>query len=179
MPNRRLAITVTAVATSLAVAACGSSSSSTDPPGKSSASLYQATLAFSRCMRAHGVTNFPDPTAGKGIQLRITPNSGINPFSPSFKAAQASCHELLPGGGPASGRPTAQDKAQMLQISECMRQHGISDFPDPTTSPPSNPVNSGGVIGRNGLFLVLPKTIDVQSPAFKQAAAVCEFQGPR
>src|SRR5215475_11399195 len=124
MPNRRLAITLTAVASSLAVAPCGSSGSSTDPTGKPSASLYQATLSYSRCMRAHGVSNFPDPTAGKGIQLRITPNSGISPFSPSFKAAQASCHKLLPGGGPVSGRPTAQDKAQMLQISQCMRQLG-------------------------------------------------------
>jgi hypothetical protein len=66
----------------------------------------------------------------------------------------------------------------MLQISRCMRDHGISDFPDPTATPPSDPRNYGAVIGRNGLFLELPKTIDVQSPAFKQAAQVCRFQGP-
>src|SRR5689334_20738005 len=135
MPNGRLSITLFAVASSLAIAACGSSAASTRSPGKTSASAYQGALAFSRCMRAHGLPNFPDPTSGGGIQLRITPNSGINPFSPAFKAAQASCHKLLPGGGPFSGRPTAQDKAQMLQISQCMRQHGITDFPDPTTSP--------------------------------------------
>ena len=181
MPNRRLAITLTAVATSLGVAACGSSSNSSDPPGKPTASMQQVALAFSRCMRAHGVTNFPDPgTGGGGIQFRITPNSGISPFSPSFKAARASCHKLLPGGGAVSGHPSAQDKAQMLQVSQCMRQHGITDFPDPTTTPPSNPTSSGAaVIGRNGVFLVLPKTIDVQSPAFKQAATACNFQGPR
>ncbi|HET7048040.1 MAG TPA: hypothetical protein VFI54_07200 [Solirubrobacteraceae bacterium] len=179
MPNGRLSITLTAVASGLAIAACGSSGNSTDSPAKSATAAYRAALAFSRCMRAHGLTNFPDPSPGGGIQLRITPNSGINPFSPTFKAAQASCHKLLPGGGPFSGRPTAHDKAQMLQISQCMRRHGITDFPDPTTSPPSDPANSGAVIGRNGEFLVLPKTIDVQSPAFKQAAAACKFQGPR
>jgi hypothetical protein len=166
---------ITAAALTLAIAACGSSGNSTDPKGKSPASFYKAALAFSKCMRAHGLPSFPDPTAGKGIQLRITPNSGLSPFSPTFKAAQASCHKLLPGGGPSSGRPTAQDKAQMLQISQCMRQHGLSDFPDPTTSPPSDPRNFGAVIGRNGVFLELPKTIDVQSPAFKQAAAACKF----
>jgi hypothetical protein len=166
---------LTAAASALAIAACGSSGNSTDPKGKSPASFYKAALSFSKCMRAHGVPSFPDPTAGKGIQLRITPNSGVSPFSPTFKAAQASCHKLLPGGGPSAGRPTAQDKAQMLQISQCMRQHGISDFPDPTTSPPSDPRNFGAVIGRNGVFLELPKTIDVQSPAFKQAAAACKF----
>jgi hypothetical protein len=179
MPNGRLSITLTAVASGLAIAACGSSGNSTDSPGKSPASAYRAALAFSRCMRAHGLTNFPDPSPSGGIQLRITPNSGINPFSPTFRAAQASCHKLLPGGGPASGRPTAQDKAQMLQISQCMRRHGISDFPDPTVSPPSAPSDYGAIIGRNGVFLAIPKTIDVQSPAFKQAADVCKFQGPR
>jgi hypothetical protein len=178
MPNGRLSIALTAVASSLAIAACSSSGNSTDSPGKPSASFHQAALAFSRCMRAHGLTNFPDPPPGKGIQLRITPSSGINPFSPTFKAAQASCHKLLPGGGPGSGHPSARDKAQMLQISECMRRHGISDFPDPTTSPPSGASNYGAVIGRNGVFLAIPKTIDVRSPAFKQAAAVCRFQGP-
>jgi hypothetical protein len=178
MSYARLAITLTAVASSLAIAACGSTGKPTDPSGRPSAALYQATLAFSRCMRAHGLTNFPDPTAGQGIQLRVTPNSGINPFSPSFKAAQARCRHLLPNGGPSAGHPTAQDKAQMLQISECMRQHGISGFPDPTTTPPSDPRNYGAVIGRNGLFLELPKTIDVQAPAFKQAASACKFAGP-
>jgi hypothetical protein len=176
MPNRRPAITLTAVATSLAIAACGSSSNSTDPHGKPTASMRQAALAFSRCMRAHGLTNFPDPnTTGGGINIQISQSSGINPFSPTFKAARAACHKLLPGGGPVSGHPSAQDKAQMLQISECMREHGISDFPDPTTSPPSNPMNYGAVVGRNGVFLALPKSIDEQSPAFKQAANACKF----
>jgi hypothetical protein len=180
MPNRRLAITLTTVATSLAVAACGSSGKSSDPPAKSAAAMRQGALAFSRCMRAHGLTNFPDPnTTGGGMRLQISPNSGISPFSPTFKAAQAACHKLLPGGGPFSGHPSAQDKAQMLQISQCMRRHGISDFPDPTTTPPSSPTGSGAVIGRNGVFLVLPKSIDEQSPAFKQAASACNFGGPQ
>ncbi|MGZ4185615.1 MAG: hypothetical protein ACXVFA_09780 [Solirubrobacteraceae bacterium] len=176
MPSERFAITLTALASSLAVAACGSTANSTDSNAQP-ASFYRAALAFSRCMRAHGLTNFPDPSAGKGIQLRITPSSGLNPFSPAFRAAQASCHKLLPGGGPASGRPTAQDKSQMLQISECMRRHGISDFPDPTLSPPPGPSDYGAVIGRNGAFPAIPKTIDTQSPAFQRAAGACKFPG--
>jgi hypothetical protein len=178
MPSRRLALTLTALASSLVLVACGTTSNSTRASGQQSASLNRQALAFSRCMRAHGVTNFPDPGAGKGIQFRITPSSGLNPFSPAFKAAQASCHKLLPGGGPASGHPTAQDKAQMLQISECMRRHGFSDFPDPTLSPPAGPSNYGAVLGRNGVFLAIPKSIDTQSPAFQHAASACGFPGP-
>lgn len=148
----------------LAIAACGSSA-------KPTASGGDPALKFARCMRAHGVSNFPDPTPGGGIQI----GPGVNPSSPAFRSAQTSCNKLLPGGGPGSRRPTAQDKAQMLHMSRCMRGHGISDFPDPTLSPPSNPAAYSAAVGRNGVFIAIPKTIDAQSPAFKQAAAACGF----
>jgi hypothetical protein len=152
----------------LAIAACGSSAKP-----NSSAATGDRGLQFARCMRAHGVANFPDPPPGGGIQ--IGSSSGINPFSPAFKSAQASCRKLLPGGGPGSGHPSAQAKAQTLQISQCMRRHGISGFPDPTSSPPSSPAGHSAVLGRDGVFLAIPGAIDTQSPAFKQAAAVCRF----
>jgi hypothetical protein len=66
----------------------------------------------------------------------------------------------------------------MLQISKCMRAHGIAGFPDPTTHPPSNPAGFGLVVGHNGVFLAVPQSIDPRSPAFTQAAAACNF-GPR
>ncbi len=63
----------------------------------------------------------------------------------------------------------------MLQISQCMRRHGISGFPDPTVSPPSSPAGHSAVLGHGGVFLAIPSAIDTQSPAFKQAAVVCGF----
>jgi hypothetical protein len=46
-------------------------------------------------MRKHGVPTFPDPTfSGGGAELHLTPSSGIDPNSPAFKSAQATC------GGP-------------------------------------------------------------------------------
>jgi hypothetical protein len=56
-----------------------------------------------------------------------------------------------------------------------MRKHGISGFPDPTTSPPSNPGNSG-ILGHGGYYLAIPKSIDANSPAFEQAAAACNLR---
>jgi hypothetical protein len=164
--NARIAFAV--IACGLAIAACGSS----EKPS-ASASGEDPALEFAQCMRAHGVPSFPDPSPGGGIQIGA--RSGINPFSPAFKSAQASCQKLLPGGGPGSEHPSAQAKAQMLQISECMRRHGISEFPDPTLSPPSNPADYSAVLGRDGVVLAIPNTINPQSPAFKQAAAVCGF----
>lgn len=174
--TRCLKTVLAVVGCAVAVAGCGSSSSSSDKP--SASALKSDGLRFSECMRSHGVPNFPDPVAGSnghGFRISITPASGIQPFSPSFKAAQSTCSKLLPGGGPGKlGSASPQARSQMLAISTCMRAHGFTDFPDPTTTPPSGATN---VIGRDGEFLAIPSNINVNSPAFKQAAAACHF-GP-
>jgi hypothetical protein len=81
------------------------------------------------------VPNFPDPTASGGYSLHADPSS------PAFEAAQAKCQKLMPGGGPGPGSttyPSAQALAQMLKVLQCMRRHRISEFPDPSSSVPSN-----------------------------------------
>jgi hypothetical protein len=53
-------------------------------------------------MRAHGITNLPDPTVnGHGIGLQ---RGGIDLNSPQFRAAQQACHiaRLLTKGGTRS-----------------------------------------------------------------------------
>jgi hypothetical protein len=172
-----LACGLAIVACGLTIAACGSSGKPNRP---SEARLESAGLRFSDCMRSHGVPNFPDPTAtGQGISIRFTPGSGIDPFSPGFKAAQSTCHRLLPGGGPgAQGPPSPQARSQMLAISTCMRAHGIADFPDPTTRPPTSGIYSN-VMGHDGVFLAIPSSINPSSPAFESAAAACRFGPPR
>jgi hypothetical protein len=58
-------------------------------------------LAFSRCMREHGV-NMPDPTfGGQGqVTMKIDSGSGIDPSDPKFEAAQQACGSAFgPGGG--------------------------------------------------------------------------------
>ena len=171
--RKRLALILTAA---LGIAACGSTSNHNP---KTAATGFSQALAFSKCMRTHGVPNFPDPTSGGGgIQLSIGVNSGINPRSPTFQSAQTACQHLQPGGGPSFGRPSAQAVAQALEMAQCMRAHGISGFPDPTTHAPSSPAGFGLVMGRDGVFLTLPRSIDPRSPAFQRAAATCHF-GPR
>ena len=67
-----------------------------DPAAQAKA--LKAALKFSACMRAHGVTNFPDPQAsGGGISLMFKRGSGLDPQSPQFKAAQRACQNELPG----------------------------------------------------------------------------------
>jgi hypothetical protein len=85
-------------------------------------------LAYSHCMQAHGIKDFPDPSGG-GLQISGGPNSDLNPNNPLFSSAQNACKSLMP-------QPTAAQKAQALRnglkMATCMRAHGIKDFPDPS-----------------------------------------------
>jgi hypothetical protein len=70
------------------------------------AQARQQALAFSTCMRTHGVANFPDPPPG-GQALRFLPGSGIDPQSPQYLTATTACRKYLgrasklaPGAGP-------------------------------------------------------------------------------
>jgi hypothetical protein len=192
-PVTQLLISAALLSVALSVAGCGGSTS----PGvaqlsstksasratlqgggvspKSPASLQQAMVAYAKCMRASGVPSFPDPTAGGGFIFHA--RAGIV-NSPLFKAAQAKCHHLLPEGGPGSGPPPSpQTLARFLRIARCMRQHGVSNFPDPRSTAPANPFGSGIAMLSDieGVILLFPSTIDQQSPVFTQAAATCGF----
>ncbi len=148
----------------------GSGSSHAGP-----ASLQQALVTYAKCMRANGVPSFPDPNASGGFPVRARAGL-IN--SPSFRAAQAKCHNLLPEGGPGSGPPPSpRTLARFLSIARCMRQHGVSGFPDPRTKAPPNPLGSGiaELSDIEGVILLFPSTINQQSPVFTQAAAACAF----
>jgi hypothetical protein len=127
-------------------------------------------------MRSSGVPNFPDPGPGGGdFQL----SAGMDPSSPVFRAAQAKCQKLMPGGGPphpgSTTHPSAQTLAMLVKIAHCMHQHDITQFPDPRTSVPSSPFGSGtGVItDYKGAILLFPSMINMQSPAYVRSAAAC------
>jgi len=52
-------------------------------------------LAFSACMRAHGVKDFPDPSNG-GLRISVHPGSDLQPNNPTFQRAQQACQKYLP-----------------------------------------------------------------------------------
>jgi hypothetical protein len=144
-----------------------------------SGSPEAAALAFAKCMRSGGLPNFPEPKPGGGFLFHR--GAGIDPFSPAFKAARAKCRKFQPeGGGLGSGPPpSAQTVARFLKVAQCMRRHGVPEFPDPRTSVPSNLHPPAGaarfvVSDIEGVILVMG-SIDTQSPAFTRAAAACAF----
>jgi hypothetical protein len=154
----------------------GSAITSTTEPDNS-AQLLHDELRFARCMRANGVPDFPDPSSSGGFELP----AGAGNSPETLQAAQARCRKLLPGGGPpglgTSTHPSAQELASVLKVSQCMRRHGISDWPDPRTSIPSQlPFGVSQITDYHDVILLFPSTIDFGSPAVKRAAATCGFQ---
>jgi hypothetical protein len=140
--------------TVLGLAACGSgSSTSLAASGGSRAAEYAKLLAYSRCMRSHGVPNYPDPVSnGTGISVELPDSS-----SPQFQAAQQACRSLAPP--PPTAAQQAQNLARALNFARCMRAHGEPNFPDPQ---PNGDVNLSGTGVAKG------------SPQFDQAMQACQ-----
>ena len=74
-----------------------------------------------------------------------------------------------------AAHPSTAALAQMLQVSRCMRRHGISDFPDPGSRMPSNPPTRGVITIMGGVVLVFPSASAMRSPAFAQAETACNL----
>jgi hypothetical protein len=171
--THRLAVLIAGpLACGLLAAACGSSGSGGPPVASISASPSASAtspgdpaasaLAYARCMRAHGITNFPDPQpSGKNGGLNLN-GSDLDPNSAAHKAANSACKSLLP----APQAPPQDIKALNLKYARCMRAHGIR-LPDPAS---------------DGSLQIKPSSrssdLDPNNPQFKAAKEACKQYRP-
>jgi hypothetical protein len=179
---RRFAIAACVVSAALLVAGCGAPAASQsgvatlDPNASAAASAgasarpadaREAALAFSRCMREHGVANFPDPQFpdGGGMTMTIGPGDGIDPNSPTMQAAHNACESLLPKGPESGVGPSKEDYDRALEFAQCIRAHGVPDFPDPQMSGGGMTVQANGA--ENG-------GTDPNSPTMQSAMQACQ-----
>jgi hypothetical protein len=158
----------------ITIAACGSStphgpnapSQSTTRTGARSStnSGSSSTLAFSNCMRTHGVPTFPD-LSGHGMLIQGTAQTltvnGVAVNAPAFQTARAQCQKYLPSQQPSPAQ-AAQQRQRGLRFAKCMRSHGVPNFPDPKV------ISSHA--GNQEVYL---PGINMQSPAFQTAAKAC------
>jgi hypothetical protein len=162
------AVTCIAIPLAALAAGCGSSGPTQTTNVGSSKSPEQAAFAYADCMREHGVPSFPDPqvvtTGGAGggsVGIRqALPASAA--ASPKFKSATKACARILPA--PSSNGPGGQQgpsKQDLLAFARCIRNHGISGFPDPSAA------------GRLNLQTISAAGVDVHSRSFEVAADSC------
>jgi hypothetical protein len=134
------AVVATAAVLTLLAVACGGSGpgvASPSPNGSASA----GALAFSHCMRAHGVPNFPDPDSS-GALPKVGPQQ-LGVSGSQFQAAQNACAALLQ----PNDAQVRQTLSGMLEFARCMRSHGVPAWPDATIDSSGQPVfDLGGQI---------------------------------
>jgi hypothetical protein len=125
-----LAATATAVGAVLLTAAC-TGSSSTGPGGPSSSpgsSAIAKDVAYADCMSAHGV----DISVNSNGDFSASSSSGSSGMPPqNVRAAQNACQHLQPSGSQPSQARQLSHFEQLLKYTQCMRSHGVLDFPDP------------------------------------------------
>ncbi|TMR88794.1 hypothetical protein [Nonomuraea basaltis] len=171
-PHQAGAMAVLLTAVTLVAGAC----SGDGEPGKTVASVTAQArstsaatrkadpLAFAKCMRENGLADFPDPEPGKGLAFK--PGGSLDPDSPQFKTAENKCKRFMPGDGQQMSPPDNWSSADQLKYAACMRENGVSKFPDPDA---------------NGGFPALIKggPVDPDSPQFKKAEAACSQYQPQ
>jgi hypothetical protein len=82
-------------------------------------------------MRTHGVRNFPDPNGSGAIPKESAQQLTIT--SSQYQTAQTACAHLLPNSGGVSQDEIQQMMTGMRGFGGCMRSHGVSNWPDPST----------------------------------------------
>lgn len=144
-------------------AGCGGSNGPSTAGSPSPTAMTQL-LAYSSCMRSHGVSDFPDPTTSPGgggaIQINGGPGSDLNRNNPTFKAASQACRGSLRGGEQPAALSAPRIAAE-VRWARCMRSHGLPSYPDP---------NSHGAFDSS--------KFDESSPAFQSASKACNSVQP-
>jgi len=183
LPGVLTAAAILALVLPAAVACSGGSGpppAGSGAPAAGGSAAAPSAVAYSHCMRSHGVPNYPDPPSGGQVPKADPQQLGAS--SAQLQVAQRSCRHLYPGNGGALGASLRQCEEtgncpqamvhramnSMLAFSRCMRAHGVLNWPDPT-------VDSQG---RPGFNLVPIHRTDWNSPQIQNEIYECEHLMP-
>jgi hypothetical protein len=134
--TKKLRITATHVLALAALvvpllAGCGGASRASAP--RASAAGERPALAvlgeLARCIRAHGLPDFPDPQVGSDGVARFPDSAPRVPV-----ATQQACRTIaaqIPPDYTATAPVSSSDLQRLLALARCLRAHGIPDWPDP------------------------------------------------
>jgi hypothetical protein len=146
---RRLVVFALAGLIGLISAGCGSNASSESGTAGSSGASTATTgtgttssggantkptardkaVKFAECIRAHGVSDFPDPNEKNDFQYGVSVSPAV------WKQATTACKDLQPPGS-LSAKRTPKQQSASLRFAQCVRDNGVKDFPDPVNGEP-------------------------------------------
>jgi hypothetical protein len=82
-----------------------------------------------RCMRANGMPNLPDPRIDPDGRPRF-PEGTPEPPDRALRACQPIVNRLPPAMR-VEETPPPPDMPALVRFARCVREHGLTDFPDP------------------------------------------------
>ena len=149
-----------AVLAPLAVACGGSDSPGATGRGSPGNSASASAVAYSACMRSHGVPDYPDPGSDGNLPKGSAQAFGVS--NSQYQAAGRACQHLLPNSDTTFAAlltqclmtgdcpPAVLQRAltEGLRFAQCMHNHGVPNWPDPavdSTGRPSFPVTAAGI----------------------------------
>jgi hypothetical protein len=110
-------------------------------------------------MRSHGVPNFPDPNSTGGFDK--TTLHQLSATSSQYQPATQSCAHLLPNGGDEPTQAQLQQQlSAMRRFTQCMRSHGVPNWPDPT-------------LDADGRLVFHSQSIDYNAPPISTKISYC------
>ena len=113
-----------------AASGTGSTSAGTTNTGATTKlTAHEKAVKFAECMRANGVPHFPDPDPKGDF------NFGVDVTVDVWLKAIDACKALKPPGA-LSAKRTPKEQSASLRFAQCVRDHGVKDFPDPVNGEP-------------------------------------------
>ena len=126
----------------------------------------EGVLNFAQCMREEGI-NFPDPTFDIDGNPQFDNVDVEN--EEEFEEAFTNCEDILRNALPEQFDLDPEVEAALvdasLEFSQCMREEGISNFPDPTP-------------GEFGFFAFRDAEIEWTSDDVQEAFEICQPENP-
>lgn len=114
-----------------------------------------SAVAYSQCIRSHGVPNFPDPPGNGQAPKASAQQLGVS--GSQLQAAEAACQGLYPDNVGSAGVLTKDSLGQCEETGDCppalvqeamsalrtyarcMRSYGLPNWPDPTIDSEGRP----------------------------------------
>jgi len=139
-------------------------------------SSEDAILAFTQCLRDQGL-DVADPTFdGQGGFGFGGQAGGGDVDQEAFQAARDACQQYLADLQQTFDRPDlSQTQDDLIAFSQCMRDQGIAEFPDPDLSAFGPGTGGGPPQGQGGSYGPFGD-VDFSDPTVQAAAEACQGQ---
>jgi hypothetical protein len=129
---RVVAVTIVMTAALLAAGCSSSPSSTTSPSTPSAGSTVAQAVAYTQCMRSHGVPEYPEPDSSGQLQ-KIGSGQQVGVSDARLSTASNACQSLWPYQALTPAQQQ-QELTDDLKFAQCMRSHGVPTLPDPVAT---------------------------------------------